>query len=105
MVLLFPSYSASFVFSEVLHLPEFISFGKLRMAWAEGATDTDPYRINTTYSAGFLGGQMGLAATLFQVGIAVGGVCLVMKKKELWYISLSLAALATLQMIRVLYFL
>ena len=55
--------------------------------------------------AGFLGGQMGLAATLFQVGIAVGGVCLVMKKKELWYISLSLGALATLQMIRVLYFL
>jgi len=54
----FPSYSASFVFSEVLHLPEFISFGKLRMAWAEGATDTDPYRINTTYSAGFLGGQL-----------------------------------------------
>ena len=53
----FPSYSASFLFSELLHLPEFVSFGKLRMAWAEGATDTDPYRINTTYSVGSFGGQ------------------------------------------------
>lgn len=53
----FPSISGSFLFSEVLQLPEFISFGKLRLAWVEGATDTDPYRINTTYSVGSFGGQ------------------------------------------------
>ena len=53
----FPSYSASFVFSEVLQLPDFIKFGKLRMAWAEGATDVDPYTINTTYSVGSWAGQ------------------------------------------------
>jgi iron complex outermembrane recepter protein len=53
----FPSFSGSFVFSDVLHLPEFINFGKLRLAWAEGATDTDPYKINTTYSVGSFAGQ------------------------------------------------
>lgn len=53
----FPSFSGSFVFSDVLHLPEFISFGKLRLAWAEGAVDTDPYKINTTYTVGAFGGQ------------------------------------------------
>ena len=53
----FPSFSGSFVFSDVIKLPDFISFGKLRAAWAEGATDTDPYQINTTYSVGAFGGQ------------------------------------------------
>jgi hypothetical protein len=60
---------------------------------------------NTAERSSFLGGQMGLAATLFQVAIAIGGVCLVMKKKGLWWISLSLGTLASLQMIRVIYFL
>lgn len=53
----FPSLSGSFLFSELWHLPEVISFGKLRMAWAEGATDTDPYRINITYNVGSFAGQ------------------------------------------------
>ena len=53
----FPSFSGSFIFSDLFHLPEFISFGKLRLAWAEGATDTDPYKINTTYSVGSFAGQ------------------------------------------------
>ncbi|NWJ50889.1 MAG: SusC/RagA family TonB-linked outer membrane protein [Bacteroidetes bacterium] len=53
----FPSVSGSFLFSDVIQLPEFISFGKLRLAWAEGATDNDPYRINTTYSVGSFAGQ------------------------------------------------
>lgn len=53
----FPSFSGSFVFSELWHMPAFISFGKLRMAWAEGATDTDPYKINITYNVGSFAGQ------------------------------------------------
>jgi hypothetical protein len=52
--------------------------------------------------AGALGRQMGLASTLFQVAIAIGGVCLIVKKRWLWGGSLVLAALATLQLVRVL---
>ena len=51
---------------------------------------------------GALGRQMGLASTLFQVAIAIGGVCLIVKKRWLWGGSLVLAALATLQLVRVL---
>jgi Na+-translocating ferredoxin:NAD+ oxidoreductase RnfD subunit len=50
-----------------------------------------------------LGHEMGLASTLFQVGIAIGGVCLIVKKRWLWWVSLMLGAAATLQMIRVLF--
>jgi iron complex outermembrane recepter protein len=53
----FPSFSGSFVFSDLIHLPEVFSYGKLRVAWAEGATDTDPYRVNTNYLVGSFAGQ------------------------------------------------
>jgi Na+-translocating ferredoxin:NAD+ oxidoreductase RnfD subunit len=53
----------------------------------------------------FLGSEIALACTIFQVAVALGGVCLIMKKKGIWWISLTLSALATLQMIRVLYYL
>lgn len=53
--------------------------------------------------AGKLGGQMGLVTTLFQIGIAVGGVCLIVKKRWLWWVSLALGLAATFQMIRVLW--
>ncbi len=46
--------------------------------------------------------EMGLAITFFQVAIALGGICLVVKKKPLWFISLALGAYSALQMFRVL---
>ena len=46
-----------------------------------------------------LGGRMGLATSIFQISIAIGSICLVMKKKSLWYLSLLLAALATIEMV------
>ena len=49
--------------------------------------------------------QMGLAITLFQIAIALGAMCLIVKKKPLWIVSSILGALATAQMIYVLYFL
>jgi hypothetical protein len=52
--------------------------------------------------AGRLGHDIGLASTLFQVAIAIGGVCLIVKKRWLWWVSLLLGLAATLQMIRVL---
>ena len=51
------------------------------------------------------GREMGLATTVFQIAIALGGITLVMKKRWLWSASLLAGALATAQMVRVLYFL
>ncbi len=47
--------------------------------------------------------RMGLAITLFQIAIALGAMCLIVKKKPLWIVSTILGALATAQMIYVLY--
>jgi nitrate reductase NapE component len=48
---------------------------------------------------------MGLAITLFQVAIALGGMCLIVKKKPLWIVSIILGALAAAQMIYALFIL
>jgi hypothetical protein len=47
------------------------------------------------------GGGMGLAIAIFQISIALASVCMVTKKRPLWYVSLMLAALATAKMILV----
>ena len=49
--------------------------------------------------------RMGLSITLFQIAIALGATCLIVKKKPLWIVSGILGALATAQMIYVLYLL
>lgn len=56
----YPSVSTSFVFSDAipsLQNSSFLSYGKLRAAWARVGNDTDPYRLRSTFSAGdpFLG--------------------------------------------------
>jgi hypothetical protein len=48
---------------------------------------------------------MGMSITLFQVAIALGAMCLIVKKKPLWFASMILAALAAGQMVYVLYLL
>lgn len=53
-------------------------------------------------AAANLGREMGLATTFFQIAIALGGMCLVTKKRWLWYVSMGIGALALLQMIRIL---
>ncbi len=47
------------------------------------------------------GGGMGLAVSIFQISIAMGSICLVTKRKQLWYLALLLALGATLEMIRI----
>ncbi|SDL93070.1 TonB-linked outer membrane protein, SusC/RagA family [Catalinimonas alkaloidigena] len=47
---LYPSVSTSFVFSQALTLPNWISFGKLRAAYAEVGGDTDPYTNQLFYT-------------------------------------------------------
>jgi len=49
--------------------------------------------------------EMGMSITLFQVAIALGAMCLIVKKKPLWFASMILAALAAGQMVYVLYLL
>lgn len=48
--------------------------------------------------------EMGLGITLFQVAIALGAMCLIVKKKPLWIASMILGGLAAGQMVYVLYF-
>ena len=48
--------------------------------------------------------EIGLSATIFQIAIALGGITLVMRKRWLWNASLLTGALATVQMVRVLWF-
>ena len=49
--------------------------------------------------------QMGLSITLFQIAISLGAMCLIVKKKPLWLVSMIFATLATGQMVYVLYLL
>lgn len=56
----FPSVSASFVFSDALKInPRVLSYGKLRIAWAQAAVPPDPYQVNFTYSTSPFAGQLG----------------------------------------------
>ena len=60
----YPSFNLSFVFSEIVNLPEQISFGKLRASYGEVGKDTDPYLTSTVYanSLGFpINGQLGFS--------------------------------------------
>jgi hypothetical protein len=47
------------------------------------------------------GQGMGMAIAVFQIAIALGSICLVTKKKVLWYLALLFAAAATVQMVAV----
>lgn len=67
-------------------------------------TARDQARETATVSAEHSKG-MGLAITLYQIAIALGAMCLIVKKKPLWICSSVLGALATAQMVYVLYLL
>ncbi|WP_423146368.1 SusC/RagA family TonB-linked outer membrane protein [Rubrolithibacter danxiaensis] len=47
---LYPSVSSSFVFSDAFKVPHWLSYGKLRAAYAEVGGGTDPYTNNLYYS-------------------------------------------------------
>ena len=46
----YPSFSGSFVFSELLHADNVMPYGKLRMSWAQVGSDTDPYQLGLVYT-------------------------------------------------------
>lgn len=47
----YPSASLSYVFSDHLKMPAWLTFGKVRVSYAEIGKDTDPYEINTYYTS------------------------------------------------------
>ena len=61
----------------------------------------DQARIESTHSAD-LARKLGLAATLFQIAIALGGVCMVMKMKSLWFASMVPGFAGAVQLVLVL---
>lgn len=58
----YPSVGASFVLSDAVSLPTWITFAKLRGSWAQVGGDTDPYALALTYGLvgqGHLGNPLG----------------------------------------------
>jgi TonB-linked SusC/RagA family outer membrane protein len=58
----YPSVSLSVVYSDLLELPEWMTYGKLRVSYAQVGKDAPPYRLSSVYvsPAEFpLGGQRG----------------------------------------------
>ena len=49
-VYVYPSFSCSFVFSELTKLGDLMPYGKLRMSWAQVGSDTDPYQLGLVYT-------------------------------------------------------
>lgn len=45
----YPSVGLTAVLSDILHLPEWISFGKVRVAFTNVGNDADPYQVNQRY--------------------------------------------------------
>lgn len=58
----------------------------------------DTARQNATVASG-KGGRMGLAISFFSVAVALASICLVTKKKPLWFAALILAGVALTEMI------
>ena len=71
--ILYPSVGGSFVFTEALSLPSWVSYGKVRASWAQvGNATIGPYQTNLTYS---LNGNphMGYPMASFSQAMGNGG--------------------------------
>ncbi len=51
-VYVYPSLSASMVFSEFIKNKKLINYGKVRASWAKVGSDTDPYQLALNYTTG-----------------------------------------------------
>lgn len=47
----YPSVAASYVLSNTIDLPKFVSLVRLRASWAQVGNDTDPYQTSTSFVA------------------------------------------------------
>jgi hypothetical protein len=57
----------------------------------------DGFRNDAAVQAA-LGAKYGLAAQTFQIALAIGGLCLLSKKKWMWFITLGVAVLALVRL-------
>jgi hypothetical protein len=57
-------------------------------------TERDRYRLDAERMT-ILGGKFGQSAQAFQIALAIGGLCLLSKKRWLWFITLGAAAFAS----------
>src|SRR5690606_12141546 len=46
----YPSVSGSFIFSDLISSPSFLTFGKLRLSFAQVGNDADPYAVSQYYN-------------------------------------------------------
>ncbi len=46
----YPSFSGSFVFSQLIKRGDILPYGKLRASWAQVGSDTDPYQLGLVYT-------------------------------------------------------
>lgn len=51
-IYVYPSVSASLVFSEFVKNSRVLSYGKVRASWAQVGSDTDPYKLALSYTTG-----------------------------------------------------
>lgn len=65
----YPSASLSGVVSDMIELPEQISFLKLRASWAEVGNDTDPYRTAKYYGTSEFSGSSVMPRTLHNANL------------------------------------
>ena len=61
----YPSVSTSFILSDLLRLPEQISFAKLRASWEQVGNDTDPYKTAKYYNTSAFPGSASVSPTLY----------------------------------------
>ena len=61
----YPSVSTSFILSDLLRLPEQISFAKLRASWAQVGHDTAPYKTAKYYNTSAFPGSASVSPTLY----------------------------------------
>ena len=47
---LYPSFSGSFIFSEIINKKNVLPYGKIRMSWAQVGSDTNPYQLGLLYT-------------------------------------------------------
>ena len=61
----YPSFNGSFIFSDVIHLPSFISYGKLRASWGIVGNHPERYQANVAYNQGTTYPSTGSAIYLY----------------------------------------
>lgn len=83
----YPSVSLSAIVGDMVDLPSWVSFGKIRLSWAQVGNDTDPYLINTAYSLD-TSDEDGQNVNSLQIGDTMYSTDIKPEKKTSWEVGL-----------------